>query len=118
LGLVRRSQLIALCCGKVQPHVSGDVICRNASTIGVHEPEASLGARVSLLSSEAIPADGFHVVLWNTSPIFVHDPKDGLGNRVPLLSQRLQLTKCSRIVATFVGRKAFVEILRGSQGRD
>ena len=61
------------------PHVGADVVHRNSSTVGVHDPKVILGAGEPLFSGKSVPANCFLVVLGYTPTKLVHDPKVTLG---------------------------------------
>ena len=65
--------------------MSFDVILWNAFTGVVSPPKVVLRRGVTLLSSLAIPFEGFGVILWDATAIVVHPPEVVLRRGVALL---------------------------------
>ena len=73
--------------GQVDPHVCTDVILRHPLALVIHEAEVVLRNGVVLVSSEAIPFQGFSVVLRHpVHAVSVHAAKTDLRASVPTRS--------------------------------
>ena len=93
----RRNGVSSLCSGfahipgrlrasKVEPHVSSHVILRDTHSMGIHEPEAALRGRMSLLDGEPEPPNGLGIILRAAVAVLIHDPaEEVLRGCVPLV---------------------------------
>ncbi|EME72034.1 hypothetical protein H261_00605 [Paramagnetospirillum caucaseum] len=78
--------LIAISCGKVEPHMSQHKILGNGSAKGVHLTEAELGVHEPLFSGFAVPFNTFGVILGCSFTQGVHGSKATLRLDKPLFS--------------------------------
>src|SRR6185503_18268756 len=73
---------------KAQPHMSRNVIGRDAKSLVEHQAKQMLRSRISLLGAAPVPVGGKRVVLRHAAPVLIHEAKEGLRARIATLRRR------------------------------